>query len=45
MTTAARKTSTKSMTVEQLLEVKRFADAFGSADQVRQALDTLAQLR
>src|ERR1017187_3148553 len=43
VTTAARKTSTKSMTVEQLLEVKRFADTFGGADQVRQALDTLAQ--
>jgi hypothetical protein len=33
------------VTIEQLIEVKRFADSVGGADQIRQALDTLAQLR
>ena len=42
---AARKTATTGVSIEQLLEVKRFADSFGGADQVRQALDTLEQLR
>ena len=42
---AARKTASSAVTIEQLIEVKRFADSFGSADQVRQALDTLEQLR
>jgi arginine repressor len=41
---AARRTSV-SVTVEQLLEVKKFADSIGGADQVRQALDMLEQLR
>jgi hypothetical protein len=42
---AARKTATAGVSIEQLIEVKRFADSFGGADQVRQALDTLEQLR
>jgi len=42
---AARKTHSSSITVEQLIEVKRFTDSLGSADQVRQALDMLEQLR
>jgi len=42
---AARKTATTSVTVAQLLEVKRLADSLGGADQVRRALDTLEQLR
>jgi hypothetical protein len=42
---AARKTAAKAMTIEKLVEVKRFADTFGGADQVRQALDALAQLQ
>jgi len=42
---AARKTPSSAVTIEQLLEVKQFADSFGGADQVRQALDTLEQLR
>jgi len=41
---AARRTSA-AVTVEQLLEVKKFADSVGGADQVRKALDTLEQLR
>lgn len=41
---AARRTSTRGMTIEQLLEVKRFADSLGGADQLRHALETLAQL-
>src|SRR5436190_3181849 len=45
MHTAARRTSSSAVTIEQLIEVKRFADSFGGADQVRQALDTLEQLR
>jgi hypothetical protein len=42
---AARSTSSAGVTVEQLLEVKRFADSLGGPDQLRQALDTLEQLR
>jgi hypothetical protein len=42
---AARSTAAASMTIEQLLEVKKFADSLGGADQLRQALDTLEQLR
>ncbi len=42
---AARKTATTGVSIEQLIEVKRFTDSFGSADQVRQALDMLEQLR
>ena len=42
---AARKTPSSAVTIEQLIEVKRFADSFGGADQVRQALDMLEQLR
>ena len=42
---AARKTPSTAVTIEQLIEVKKFADSFGGADQVRQALDTLEQLR
>jgi|SRR5579863_9808074 len=42
---AARKTSRSGMTLDQLLEVKRFADALGGADQLRQALDMLELLR
>jgi hypothetical protein len=42
---AARKTTTTSTSIEQLFAVKRFADSFGGADQVRQALDMLEQLR
>ena len=41
---AARRTSV-AVTVEQLLEVKKFADSVGGVDQVRTALDTLEQLR
>jgi hypothetical protein len=33
------------VTIERLIEVKKFADSFGGADQVQQALDTLQQLR
>jgi len=44
---AARKTRTRkaSVTIEQLLAVKRLADSLGGADQVRQALETLQQLQ
>jgi hypothetical protein len=42
---AARHTKNGSVTVEQLIEVKKLADSIGSADQVRSALDTLEQLR
>ena len=55
VTVAARKVSAKlthktsttmtGVTIEQLLELKRFVDANGGADQVRQALDMLEQLR
>jgi hypothetical protein len=42
---AARKTPSRSITVEQLLEVKRVADSFGGVVHIRAALDTLEQLR
>ena len=42
---AARATPAVIVTIEQLLEVKRFADSLGGANQIRQALDTLEQLR
>jgi hypothetical protein len=42
---AARATRLSAMSVDQLLEVKRFADASGGMEQVRQALDMLEQLR
>lgn len=42
---AARKTARPGVTLEQLVAVKQFADAFGGAENVRQALDTLEQLR
>ena len=42
---AARAIPLSAVTIEQLIEVKQFADSFGGAEQVRQALDTLAQLR
>jgi hypothetical protein len=42
---AARKTPSRSVTVEQLLEVKRVADSLGGVVHVRAALDTLEQLR
>ena len=42
---AARRSSRNGVTVEQLLEVKRFADSIGGAEQVRQALKTLEQLQ
>jgi hypothetical protein len=42
---AARKSHSIAVTIEQLIRVKRFADSVGGADQVRLALDTLAQLQ
>jgi hypothetical protein len=44
---AARRapTSNGAVTVDQLLEVKRLADSLGGMSQVRQALETLEQLR
>ena len=45
MRIAARRTASGSVTVKQLIEVKRLADSLGGADQIRQALDTLEQLR
>lgn len=42
---AARKTSSATVTIEQLLEVKRLADAIGGFDQIRKALETLEQLQ
>lgn len=41
---AARRTSRTKMNFEQLVEVKRFADSLGGADQLRRALDMLEQL-
>jgi len=40
-----RKTSKTNITVEQLLAVKRFADAFGGFEQIQRALDVLEQLK
>lgn len=42
---AARRTGASPVSLEQLIEVKRLADSLGGADQVRQALDALAQLQ
>lgn len=42
---AARKGSGATVGFEQLIEVKKLVDALGGADQVRQALDALAQLQ
>lgn len=43
---AARRTANNgSITVEQLIEVKKLADSIGGAEQVRSALDALEQLR
>ncbi len=42
---AARRSSGATVTVEQLLEVKRLADLLGGAEHVRRALETLEQLR
>jgi arginine repressor len=42
---AARAIPSSAVTFEQLVEVKRLADSLGGADQVRQALDALAQLQ
>jgi hypothetical protein len=42
---AARKTPVVAVTVEQLLDVKRLADSLGGAEHIRQALETLEQLR
>ncbi len=42
---AARKIPTAGLSIEQLIEVKRFADSIGGAEQVRQALEMLEQLR
>lgn len=42
---AARRTSMRAISLDQLLEVKRFADSLGGVDQLRKALDTLEQFR
>jgi len=42
---AARHTKNGSVTVEQLIEVKKLADFLGGLDQIRAALDALEQLR
>ncbi len=42
---AARKASTGTLGFGQLVEVKKVVDALGGAEQVRQALDALAQLQ
>jgi hypothetical protein len=44
---AARRTRTSNgaVTIDQLLEVKRLTDSLGGPQQVRQALETLEQLR
>jgi hypothetical protein len=42
---AARKTSSASMTIDQLIEVKQFADSLGGLAAFRQAIDMLEQLR
>ena len=42
---AARHTKNGSVTVEQLLEVKKLADSIGGTEQIRSALDALEQLR
>ena len=45
VTSAARRTTAGSLSFEQLVEVKKLVVALGSADEVRQALDALAQLQ
>jgi hypothetical protein len=45
VTSAARRTSSGAVTVDQLLEVKRFADSFGGIGHVRAALESLEMLR
>jgi len=42
---AARTTSLMSVTIEQLLDVKRLADSLGGVTQLRTALETLDQLQ
>lgn len=42
---AARTVAPTALSFPQLIEVKRLADAIGGADQVRHALDALAQLQ
>ena len=42
---AARRTSNGVVTVDQLLEMKRFADLFGGIEHVRAALESLEMLR
>jgi hypothetical protein len=42
---AARRTSNGAVSVDQLIEVKRLADAIGGIEHVRAALDTLEMLR
>jgi hypothetical protein len=42
---AGRQAANGAVTVEQLIEVKRFADSLGGLDHVRTALDALQQLR
>jgi len=42
---AARRSSGAKLTIEQLLEVKQMADSLGGTSQMRQALETLEQLR
>jgi len=45
MHAAARRASNGSVTVDQLLQVKQFADTLGGPSQVRVALDALDTLR
>ena len=45
MQAAARHTANGAVTVAQLIEVKKLADALGGAHQVRSALDALDMLR
>ena len=42
---AARKTRATGVSIEQLIEVKRFADSIGGPDKLRQALTTLEQFQ
>ena len=44
-TVAARKSAPTSLSVADLVEVKKLADQLGGVKTVRQALDTLEQLR
>jgi hypothetical protein len=45
MQTAARRTFSTAMTVDQLVEVKRLADSLGGIGAIRQALEVLEQLQ